>query len=149
LAPLGTLAVANKMADGDIKPADGAKVDPKPPTERERVYNEPKSGEPAKHGDQTRSGSRGEISPAPTDGQAALDNSVVVKQKPNGETRVGVDQASKEVVVFDRQQQTATQDVFHGHVPEVLKPEVRNVVKKEFPQVRVKKDGTWEVQDPK
>jgi RHS repeat-associated protein len=52
---------------------------------------------------------------APTNGQAALDNSIQVK--PTSPRRVGIDPATKEIVVLDK---TITlpngQDEYHGHV---------------------------------
>jgi len=52
---------------------------------------------------------------APTNGQAALDNSVQVK--PTSPRRVGVDVANKEIVVIDRTQVNADKsEKYHGHV---------------------------------
>jgi len=53
-----------------------------------------------------------DISPAPIDGQAALDNSVQVKD--TSAQRVGVDAANDEIVVFDETH--PGQGIFHGHV---------------------------------
>jgi hypothetical protein len=53
---------------------------------------------------------RREASRGPKNGQAALDNSVQVKN--TSPRRVGVDAANAEIVVLDQ----TSEDTFHGHV---------------------------------
>ena len=55
---------------------------------------------------------RGRANRAPTNGQAALDNSTQVS--PNSPRRVGVDEKSGEIVIFDETH--PGERVFHGHV---------------------------------
>ena len=77
-----------------------------------------------KHGTTARGTAKGVSSPAPTNGQAALGNSVQVK--PTSPRRVGVDPATGEIVVFDE----TTPGVFHGHVPgwENLHPDMQRAL---------------------
>lgn len=63
-----------------------------------------------KHGPKPRGTAKGVSSPAPADGQAALDASVQVK--PTSPRRVGVDKANGEIVVLDEH----LPGRFHGHV---------------------------------
>ena len=65
-----------------------------------------------KHGTSSYSSSHGEVSPEPTNGQAALNNSVQVK--PTSSRRVGVDIQNREFVVLDETH--PDQNIFHGHV---------------------------------
>jgi hypothetical protein len=78
----------------------------------------------SKHGTTARGTSKGVSSPAPTNGQAALDNSIQVK--PTSPRRVGVDPTTGEIVVFDE----TTPGVFHGHVPgwENLHPDMQRAL---------------------
>lgn len=55
---------------------------------------------------------RGRANRAPTDGQAALDNSTQIS--PNSTRRVGVDEKNGEIVIFDETH--PDERVFHGHV---------------------------------
>ena len=64
-----------------------------------------------KHGGEVRGTTKGVSSPAPSNGQAALDNSIQVK--PTSPRRIGVDRATGEIVVFDQ----TSPGVFHGWVP--------------------------------
>ncbi|MEM8875621.1 MAG: RHS repeat-associated core domain-containing protein [Planctomycetota bacterium] len=71
-----------------------------------------------KHGRTARAG-RGGISPAPTRGQFALDNSVQIS--PNSPRRIGVDPDNNEIVILDRTGNTIRDGhviggSFHGHV---------------------------------
>ena len=77
-----------------------------------------------KHGPTARGTAKGLSSPAPTNGQAALENSIQVK--PTSPRRVGVDPATGEIVVFDE----TTPGVFHGHVPgwENLHPDMQRAL---------------------
>ena len=68
--------------------------------------NKPRYEQNPKHGRQQR----GNVSPAPTNGQDALDRSVQVRS--TSPRRVGVDPLTGEIVVFDRTQG----NVYHGHV---------------------------------
>lgn len=63
-----------------------------------------------KHGAQARGTAKGVSSKAPTDGQAALDNSIKIKS--TSSRRVGVDKANGEIVVLDEH----LAGRFHGHV---------------------------------
>ncbi len=78
-----------------------------------------------KHGPQARGTVKGVSSPAPKDGQAALDNSVQVKA--SSPRRVGVDRANGEIVVLDEH----LPGRFHGHVRswDDLTPQMQNVLK--------------------
>lgn len=89
-----------------------------------------------KHGNTTK----GDISRAPTNGQAALDNSVAVSD--NSTKRIGVDVENKEVVRL-MENGSGTKE-FHGHVPDKIEDQAeRNAVKKHFSDVvKIKNDGT-------
>jgi hypothetical protein len=77
-----------------------------------------------KHGAQPRGTAKGMSSKAPTDGQAALDNSVQIK--PTSSRRVGVDWANQEIVVLDEH----LSGRFHGHVRswDELTPQMQNAL---------------------
>ncbi|KAF0249290.1 MAG: hypothetical protein FD167_1312, partial [bacterium] len=87
-----------------------------------------------KHTSATRSGAHGqEISPAPINGQAALDASFQIK--PTSPRRVGIDFKNKEIVVFDRDRVSiggSHPDIYHGHVRPFnkLEPGAQNLLKK-------------------
>jgi hypothetical protein len=76
----------------------------------------------AKHGPEARGSSRGVNSAEPTNGQAALDNSVQVKG--TSPRRIGIDTENNEFVVLDRTRQVPCgcgdgdgfNNLFHGHV---------------------------------
>ncbi len=92
-----------------------------------------------KHGNTAKAGARGENSPKPKDGQAALDNSVKIKS--TSDARVGVDTKNKEVVVLKSNGKGT--DEFHGFVPKKLTTEEGNAVRINFPDtVKVKNDGS-------
>ncbi len=63
-----------------------------------------------KHGPQSHSTAKGVASRAPTNGQAALDNSVQIKL--TSPRRIGVDRSNGEIVVLDQH----LPDRYHGHV---------------------------------
>jgi|SRR6516225_2281209 hypothetical protein len=63
-----------------------------------------------KHGRQSRGTAKGVSSPAPSNGQEALDNSVQIK--PTSPRRIGVDKVNGEIVVLDEH----LPGRFHGHV---------------------------------
>jgi hypothetical protein len=71
---------------------------------------------------------RGDVAPAPSNGQAALDRSVQIK--PTTTRRVGVDAKSQEIVVFDETH--PGQGIFHGHVRSwgELRPEMQNALRR-------------------
>jgi uncharacterized protein RhaS with RHS repeats len=96
-----------------------------------------------KHGNTTKKTAKGDASPGPKDGQAALDNSVQVKS--TSTARVGVDNKNKEVVVLKESGKNSNE--FHGFVPEKLTQEEANAVRKNFPNVKVKNNGSCTVCD--
>ena len=72
---------------------------------------DPLSYEPnPKHGQKGRPTPKGVSSPSPTNGQAALDNSVQIKL--TSPRRVGVDKVNGEIVVLDQHLPAR----YHGHV---------------------------------
>jgi RHS repeat-associated protein len=79
-------------------------------TEFRNIY-EPNSG---KHGATSRSGSRGEISPEPSNGAAVLASSIPVKDG----VRIGYDMAFDEIVIFNRHRTDDVQciEYWHGYV---------------------------------
>jgi hypothetical protein len=78
-----------------------------------------------KHGAYSHPTSKGISSPAPIDGQMALDHSVQVK--PTSPRCIGVDKANGEIVVLDEH----LPDRFHGHVRrwDELTPQMQNGLK--------------------
>ncbi|MFE2282121.1 hypothetical protein ACFXAE_33785 [Streptomyces sp. NPDC059454] len=77
-----------------------------------------------KHGSGNSSSAKGEISRAPSNGQAALDRSIALgdPNNPNKFRRLGVDHVNNEIVVLDRHEYVTDKDgkivkeVYHGHV---------------------------------
>lgn len=89
-------------------------------TEPVRVYDD---SEYSKHGSGSGSSAKGEISRAPTNGQAALDRSIDLDpSNPNVTRRLGVDHVNNEIVVLDRHRANPDKDgnivkeIYHGHV---------------------------------
>src|SRR5262249_15806270 len=78
--------------------------------------------DPARYHGETASGGK---SAGPKDGQAALDNSVQVKE--TSPRRVGVDKTNNEIVVLDQ----TRPGIFHGHVRQwsELTSEMQNVLR--------------------
>jgi RHS repeat-associated protein len=75
-----------------------------------------------KHGGSATASGKGEISRAPSNGQAALDRSIDLDpSNPNVTRRLGVDHENNEIVVLDRHREIIDKDgniteVYHGHV---------------------------------
>jgi RHS repeat-associated protein len=92
------------------------------PYEPQRVYDD---SEYNKHRGASRNTSRGVASPAPKDGQAALDRSFDPSpDNPAVFRRYGVDHGNQEIVVLDRhhfitdKDGKITKEIYHGHVPD-------------------------------
>jgi hypothetical protein len=85
---------------GETSPADPNSVKPDPDDNKPRYEQSPKHGK----------NQRGNVAPAPTNGQSTLDSSVQVRS--TSPRRVGVDPSTGEFVVFDQ----TVRGVFHGHV---------------------------------
>ncbi|WP_078625319.1 DUF6531 domain-containing protein [Streptomyces iakyrus] len=89
-------------------------------TEPARVYDD---SEYSKHGSGSSSSAKGEVSRAPSNGQAALDRSIDMDpNNPNVTRRLGVDHANNEIVVLDRHRAITdkngniVKEIYHGHV---------------------------------
>lgn len=89
-------------------------------TQPVRVYDD---SEYSKHGSASGSSAKGEVSRAPTNGQAALDRSIDLDpNNPNVTRRLGVDHVNNEIVVLDRHRAITDKDgnivkeLYHGHV---------------------------------
>lgn len=87
----------------------------------ENIYRTPDEG--VKHGTRTVDSARGANSAEPTNGQAALDNSVQIK--PTSPRRVGYDSENDEIVILDQtgtepcgcgDEEDGVNNIFHGHV---------------------------------
>ncbi|MEU1198624.1 DUF6531 domain-containing protein, partial [Streptomyces sp. NPDC005813] len=86
-----------------------------------RIYDDSEYG---KHGSGSSSSAKGEVSRAPTDGQAALDRSITRGDgsNPDDFRRVGVDHVNNEIVVLDRHHRVydkngkVVKEIYHGHV---------------------------------
>ena len=91
---------AQAKANSQSTPADPNSRKPDPDDNKPRYEQSPKHGK----------SQRGNVAPAPTNGQATLDTSVQVRS--TSPRRVGVDPSTGEFVVFDQ----TTRGVFHGHV---------------------------------
>ncbi|MEU9628515.1 DUF6531 domain-containing protein [Streptomyces luteogriseus] len=119
--PLGLVPAPNHHAyvDNPFRWSDplGLEGDNGDPT---RVYDD---SEYSKHGSGSSSSAKGEVSRAPTNGQAALDRSIDMDpNNPNVTRRLGVDHVNNEIVVLDRHRAILDKDgnivkeVYHGHV---------------------------------
>jgi RHS repeat-associated protein len=89
-------------------------------TEPTRVYDD---SEYDKHGSSGGSSAKGEVSRAPSNGQAALDRSIDLDpSNPNVTRRLGVDHVNGEIVVLDRHRAITDaegniiKEIYHGHV---------------------------------
>lgn len=75
-----------------------------------------------KHSSRAGSSSKGEVSRAPSNGQAALDRSIDMDpNNPDVTRRLGVDHENNEIVVLDRHREVTDQhgnvtEYYHGHV---------------------------------
>ncbi|MGY1500227.1 DUF6531 domain-containing protein [Streptomyces sp. QTS52] len=77
-----------------------------------------------KHGSGSGSSAKGEVSRAPSNGQAALDRSIPLgdPNNPNKFRRLGVDHVNNEIVVLDRHEYVTdkngniVKEIYHGHV---------------------------------
>ncbi|MFF2850487.1 RHS repeat-associated core domain-containing protein [Streptomyces sp. NPDC058001] len=85
-----------------------------------RVYDD---SEYSKHGSGSGSSAKGEVSRAPSNGQAALDRSIDLDpNNPNVTRRLGVDHVNNEIVVLDRHRAitdaegNVVKEIYHGHV---------------------------------
>ncbi|GAA1149984.1 RHS repeat-associated protein [Kitasatospora gansuensis] len=84
-----------------------------------RVYDD---SEYDKHGSSSGSSGKGEVSRAPSNGQAALDRSIDMDpDNPNVTRRLGVDHENDEIVVLDRHREISdphgnVTEYYHGHV---------------------------------
>lgn len=92
------------------------------PYKPERVYDD---SEYNKHGSTSRGTAHGVSSPAPKDGQAALDRSFDPSpDNPAVFRRYGVDHGNQQIVVLDRhhyitdKQDNIIKEIYHGHVPD-------------------------------
>ncbi|MGW0910890.1 DUF6531 domain-containing protein [Streptomyces sp. NPDC002784] len=119
--PLGLAPAPNHhgYVDNPFRWSDplGLEEDAKEPT---RVYDD---SEYSKHGSGSSSSAKGEVSRAPSNGQAALDRSIDMDpNNPNVTRRLGVDHANNEIVVLDRHREILDKDgnvvkeIYHGHV---------------------------------
>ncbi|MFD5559081.1 DUF6531 domain-containing protein [Kitasatospora griseola] len=87
--------------------------------EPRRIYDD---SEYDKHGSASGSSGKGEVSRAPSNGQAALDRSIDMDpNNPDVTRRLGVDHGSNEIVVLDRHREITdakgnVTEVYHGHV---------------------------------
>ena len=131
---LGSLFMNTTLDDWTlkrVKPGKGKNGAPK--------YND---SEYKKHGNEAKEGSKGVISRKPTDGQAALDNSLPVKA--SATSRIGVDTINKEVVVLKSNGKGTNE--YHGFVPAKLNQDEANTVRKRFSDtVKVKNNGSCTV----
>ncbi|MFC9682209.1 RHS repeat-associated core domain-containing protein, partial [Streptomyces sp. NPDC056948] len=89
-------------------------------TEPVRVYDDSSY---SKHGSGSSSSAKGEVSRAPSNGQAALDRSIDMDpNNPSVTRRLGVDHANNEIVVLDRHRAITDnegniiKEIYHGHV---------------------------------
>lgn len=90
-------------------------------TEPVRVYDDSTY---SKHGSGSSSSAKGEVSRAPSNGQAALDRSIHLgdPNNPADFRRLGVDHVNNEIVVLDRHDYVTDKDgniikeIYHGHV---------------------------------
>jgi hypothetical protein len=132
-------SLRNSLSIGGGKKDKGGDSDKKTAVEKEktRVYDDSTYD---KHANK----SVANVSKRPEDGQAALDNSVLVKNKANGERRIGVDKKNSEVVVLDehRFDPNTNTGTYHGHVPKKLENTDLKNAAKTHPNIRVKNDGT-------
>ncbi|UIX31614.1 DUF6531 domain-containing protein [Streptomyces sp. GQFP] len=118
--PLGLVPAPNHHAyvDNPLRWTDPLGLEGDEP---ERVYDD---SEYTKHGSGSSSSAKGEVSRAPTDGQAALDRSLPLgdPNNPDRFRRVGVDHVNNEIVVLDRHRKILDKDgnivkeIYHGHV---------------------------------
>lgn len=123
---------AKHLGEGKAEADASTERKPPPPPEGETKDNVPPGSVGAmrryeyeaspKHG----ATQRGNIAPAPKNGQAALDNSVQVKS--TSPRRVGIDYEAGEIVVFDETH--PGKGVYHGHTRtwEELTPEMRKAL---------------------
>ncbi|MFF4549123.1 DUF6531 domain-containing protein [Streptomyces sp. NPDC001406] len=120
--PLGLVPAPNHHAyvDNPFRWSDPLGLEGKS-TEPVRIYDDSTY---KKHGSGSSSSAKGEISRAPSNGQAALDRSVPLGDgtNPNRFRRLGVDHVNNEIVVLDRHEYTTDKDgniikeIYHGHV---------------------------------
>ncbi|MFM9795086.1 DUF6531 domain-containing protein [Streptomyces turgidiscabies] len=90
-------------------------------TDPVRIYDD---SEYTKHGSGSSSSAKGEVSRAPTNGQAALDRSIPLgdPNNPAAFRRIGVGHVNNEIVVLDRHKYFTDKDgniikeIYHGHV---------------------------------
>ncbi|MEU9736552.1 DUF6531 domain-containing protein, partial [Streptomyces sp. NPDC048002] len=119
--PLGLVPAPNHhgYVDNPFRWSDplGLEEDGKEPT---RVYDD---SEYSKHGSGSSSSAKGEVSRAPSNGQAALDRSIDMDpNNPSVTRRLGVDHVNNEIVVLDRHREILDKDgnvvkeIYHGHV---------------------------------
>ncbi|WP_329138657.1 RHS domain-containing protein [Streptomyces sp. NBC_01476] len=119
--PLGLVPAPNHHAyvDNPFRWSDplGLEGDGSQPV---RVYDDSEYG---KHGASSGSSAKGEVSRAPSNGQAALDRSIDLDpDNPNVTRRLGVDHENGEIVVLDRHRAITDKDgniikeIYHGHV---------------------------------
>ncbi|NQZ11551.1 MAG: RHS repeat-associated core domain-containing protein, partial [Algicola sp.] len=85
----------------------------------------------------------GDVSKAPQDGQAALDESVQIKS--TSARRVGVDATNGEVVVLDRHQSQGNTETYHGHVQGTITDQKTRNAANKLAGVSVNKKGKWKV----
>ncbi|MEN8650287.1 DUF6531 domain-containing protein [Streptomyces sp. 21So2-11] len=118
-APLGLAPDPNQHAyvDNPLRWSDPLGLEGDDPI---RVYDD---SEYKKHGSGSSSSAKGEVSRAPSDGQAALDRSIDLDpNNPNVTRRLGVDHVNNEIVVLDRHRPIMDKDgnivreIYHGHV---------------------------------
>ncbi|MGQ4468732.1 DUF6531 domain-containing protein [Streptomyces violaceoruber] len=118
--PLGLAPAPNHHAyvDNPLRWSDplGLEDDAGP----ERVYDD---SEYSKHGAGSSSSAKGEVSRAPSNGQAALDRSIDMDpNNPDVTRRLGVDHVNNEIVVLDRhraitdKEGNIVKELYHGHV---------------------------------
>ncbi len=119
--PLGLVPAPNhhRYVDNPLRWSDplGLEGDSDPV----RVYDD---SEYTKHGSGASSSAKGEVSRAPSNGQAALDRSIPLgdPNNPDKFRRLGVDHVNNEIVVLDRHRSIPDKDgnivkeIYHGHV---------------------------------
>lgn len=118
--PLGLVPAPNHHAyvDNPLRWSDPLGLEGDEPV---RVYDD---SEYTKHGSGSSSSAKGEVSRAPTNGQAALDRSIPLgdPNNPASFRRIGVDHVNNEIVVLDRHKYFTDKDgniikeIYHGHV---------------------------------